>query len=49
MSPTCTASWTYHDALVASGIETTLVIDPAATHEWLGISPQRITDGFSTH
>ena len=46
--PIATAQ-SYHDALVASGIETSMIVDPVAGHEWLLVSPQRITDWFSTH
>ena len=46
--PIATAQ-SYHDKLVASGLESTMVVDPMAGHEWLTVSPERITDWFSTH
>jgi dipeptidyl aminopeptidase/acylaminoacyl peptidase len=39
----------YYDALVASGFETKKIVDPAAGHEWLVVSPEQITEWFSTH
>lgn len=39
----------YYDALVAAGHETTKIVDPDAGHEWLAVSPEKITDWFSSH
>ena len=44
--------WTaeqYHAKLVASGFETSKIVDPTAGHEWLEVSPARITEWFMTH
>ncbi|AKV04502.1 Dipeptidyl aminopeptidase/acylaminoacyl-peptidase [Labilithrix luteola] len=39
----------YHDALGHAGIETSMITDPDAGHQWLEQSPDRITDWFTNH
>jgi pimeloyl-ACP methyl ester carboxylesterase len=39
----------YHDKLVAQGVDTELVVDQTAGHQWLSVAPERVTDWFSTH
>lgn len=39
----------YYDKLVASGVETSKIVDDAAGHEWLAVSPVRITEWFVNH
>jgi dienelactone hydrolase len=39
----------YQQALVAQGFEADLVIDDAAGHEWLTVSPERILEWFQGH
>jgi poly(3-hydroxybutyrate) depolymerase len=39
----------YEQALVAQGFEADMVIDDAAGHEWLTVSPERILEWFQAH
>ena len=39
----------YYDTLVASGFVTNKIVDDAAGHEWLAVSPVRITEWFVNH
>lgn len=39
----------YHDALGDAGIETSMITDPEAGHQWLEESPDRITEWFTNH
>lgn len=39
----------YHDALQKDGIETKMVVDSLAGHEWLKESPERVTEWFQGH
>jgi predicted esterase len=46
--PVATAQ-AYYDKLKAAGIETEIIIDPNAGHEWLYVAPEEITCWFMTH
>ena len=39
----------YPEKLTAQGVAAASVIDPSAGHEWLSVSPERITDWFLKH
>ena len=39
----------YQQRLVAQGFEAEMIIDDAAGHEWLSISPERILEWFQAH
>ncbi len=39
----------YQKALVDQGFEADLIVDDAAGHEWLSVSPERIVEWFETH
>jgi dipeptidyl aminopeptidase/acylaminoacyl peptidase len=40
---------TYYNKLMANGIETEMITDPNAGHEWLFVAPEEITCWFLTH
>ncbi|MCA9717109.1 MAG: hypothetical protein KC468_20715 [Myxococcales bacterium] len=41
--------YTYRDALVDAGVETEVIVDPAAGHEWIEAAPDAVLGWFDGH
>lgn len=39
----------YYDKLSAQGVDTEIVVDQTAGHQWLSVAPERVTDWFLSH